>query len=48
LILGTGLNLILDPIMIYGWLGCPAMGIRGAAWRPLSRKPLQRFGCCTC
>ena len=22
----------LDPIMIYGWLGCPAMGVTGAAW----------------
>ena len=26
------LNVILDPIMIYGWFGCPAMGIAGAAW----------------
>ncbi len=31
MILGTGLNVILDPIMIFGYLGCPAMGIRGAA-----------------
>lgn len=31
MMLGTGLNVILDPIMIFGYLGCPAMGIRGAA-----------------
>ncbi|NLX07198.1 MAG: MATE family efflux transporter [Phycisphaerae bacterium] len=31
MILGTLLNLILDPIMIFGYFGCPAMGIRGAA-----------------
>lgn len=28
---GAILNCILDPIMIYGWLGFPAMGIAGAA-----------------
>ncbi|NLE61473.1 MAG: MATE family efflux transporter, partial [Planctomycetes bacterium] len=31
MILGTMLNLVLDPIMIFGYLGCPAMGMRGAA-----------------
>lgn len=31
LIIGAVLNMILDPIMIFGLLGCPAMGIKGAA-----------------
>jgi len=31
IILGTIINVILDPIMIFGYLGCPAMGIYGAA-----------------
>lgn len=30
-ITGSALNCILDPIMIFGWLGCPAMGVQGAA-----------------
>ncbi|GHU82780.1 MATE family efflux transporter [Clostridia bacterium] len=29
---GAVTNIILDPIMIFGWLGCPAMGIAGAAY----------------
>lgn len=31
MILGAGLNIALDPLMIYGWWGFPRMGIAGAA-----------------
>lgn len=31
LVCGAVTNIILDPIMIFGCLGCPAMGIKGAA-----------------
>lgn len=31
MMLGTVLNMFLDPIMIFGYLGFPAMGIKGAA-----------------
>jgi putative MATE family efflux protein len=31
LIAGALTNIILDPIMIFGLLGCPALGVRGAA-----------------
>lgn len=31
-ITGAVINIILDPIMIYGWLGCPAFGVKGAAY----------------
>lgn len=31
LVSGAVTNTILDPIMIFGWLGLPAMGVRGAA-----------------
>ncbi|MCI5584725.1 MAG: MATE family efflux transporter [Lachnospiraceae bacterium] len=29
---GAVVNLILDPILIYGWLGIPSLGVSGAAW----------------
>lgn len=31
LVVGAVTNIILDPIMIFGYFGCPAMGIQGAA-----------------
>lgn len=31
-ITGAVVNIILDPIMIYGWFGCPQMGVQGAAY----------------
>ena len=31
-IAGALTNIILDPIMIYGWLGCPKLGVKGAAF----------------
>jgi putative MATE family efflux protein len=30
------LNAVLDPILIWGWLGAPALGIGGAAWATTS------------
>ena len=31
MMIGTVLNIILDPVMIFGWIGFPALGIAGAA-----------------
>ena len=31
-ITGAVVNIILDPVLIYGWMGCPQLGVRGAAY----------------
>jgi len=37
------INLILDPILIFGWFGMPALGVAGAAIAPLIA-----YFCCLC
>lgn len=35
MVLGNVVNIVLDPIFIFGWLGMPALGVPGSAWATL-------------
>ena len=35
MVLGNVVNVVLDPIFIFGWLGMPALGVPGSAWATL-------------
>ncbi len=36
--LGNLINIALDPILIFGWLGVPAMGVAGSAWATVTAR----------
>ncbi len=42
-IVGAVINIILDPIMIYGLIGCPALGIKGAAIATVTGQIIAAF-----
>jgi putative MATE family efflux protein len=44
MVLGTVLNFILDPVMIFGLLGFPKMGIAGAAWATVLSEAVVMVG----
>lgn len=38
---GNALNIALDPVLIFGWLGCPRLGIAGAAYATVFSMAVQ-------
>ena len=38
---GNALNIALDPVLIFGWCGCPRLGIAGAAYATVFSMALQ-------
>ena len=43
LLLGNLLNMVLDPILIFGWFGLPALGVLGAGWATLLSQVFMFF-----
>jgi len=44
----VAVNIVLAPILIYGWLGVPAMGIAGAAWATVIAQAVMVSGYLVC
>ena len=40
-VVGNTLNVALDPILIFGWFGCPALGVAGAAYATVFSMAVQ-------
>jgi len=36
--MGNLINIVLDPILIFGWLGFPALGVAGSAWATVAAR----------
>ena len=42
-ITGAIVNIVLDPVMIYGWFGCPELGVKGAAYATVTGQMVSAF-----